>query len=411
MSDDVLVRVENVSKRFCRSLKRSLWYGLLDLGSEIGGRRHSGGSRLPQISADVQLRTDEFWAVKDVSFELRRGECLGLMGRNGAGKTTLLRMLNGLIKPDTGSIHMRGNVAALIALGAGFNPMLTGRENINVNASIFGIKERELARKMDEIVSFAEIEEFIDSPVQTYSSGMQARLGFAVASALSPDIILLDEVLAVGDVKFRMKCFTKLLSLINNGTTAILVSHNAIDLQRISTRGIFMSKGRSMYDGSTEEALIRYEGSLMEKENLSSLTSTQSSPRVSAYLSLLKNITPITGTPLELILKLSLHSDIEKVRLILHISNHITQLSSISSLVDNDYLKMYAGDSSLLIRVDSLDLIQGAYNVWVDLYGEGIEEYICSSSPIRLNISSNSYDPFGYGVCHIYAPKIHVLTT
>ena len=137
MSDDVLLRVDNVSKRFCRSLKRSLWYGLQDLGSELGGRRHDGGGGLPQSSADVRLRKDEFWAVKDVSFELRRGECLGLIGRNGAGKTTLLRMLNGLIKPDTGEIEIKGKVGGLIALGCGFNPVLSGRERIFKSALPF----------------------------------------------------------------------------------------------------------------------------------------------------------------------------------------------------------------------------------------------------------------------------------
>lgn len=206
MSDDVLVKVDNVSKRFCHSLKRSLWYGLQDLGSEIGGHRHGGGSGLPQSSANVQLRPDEFWAVKDVSFELRRGECLGLIGRNGAGKTTLLKMLNGLIKPDTGRIVMKGNVNALIALGAGFNPILSGRENIYTNASILGLNSAQTGQKLEEIVEFSEIEEFVDSPVQTYSSGMQVRLGFAIATALNPDILILDEVLAVGDQRFRSKC-------------------------------------------------------------------------------------------------------------------------------------------------------------------------------------------------------------
>ena len=169
MSDDVLVKVDNVSKRFCRSLKRSLWYGLQDLGSEIGGRRHGGGSGLPKSSADVQLRPDEFWAVKDVSFELRRGECLGLIGRNGAGKTTLLRMLNGLIKPDTGSIQTSGRVGALIALGSGFNPILSGRENIYIGGSVVGLAKREINSKIDEIIDFAGIGEFIDAPVQSYS--------------------------------------------------------------------------------------------------------------------------------------------------------------------------------------------------------------------------------------------------
>jgi len=236
------VRVDNVSKRFCRSLKRSLWYGLQDLGSELGGRRHGGGGGLPQSSADVELRKDEFWAVKDVSFELRRGECLGLIGRNGAGKTTLLRMLNGLIKPDTGRIEMKGGIGALIALGAGFNPLLTGRENILINGSLLGHSKNQLKEKTEEIIDFSEIEKFIDSPVQSYSSGMQVRLGFAIASTLNPDILLIDEVLAVGDSAFRIKCYNK-INRIKDDSAIILVSHSMPQIGKVCNRGIVLEKG------------------------------------------------------------------------------------------------------------------------------------------------------------------------
>src|SRR5262245_40699880 len=199
MGDDVLIRVEHASKKFCRSFKRSLWYGLKDATADVSGRRSLG-----------KLRPDEFYAVDDVSFELKRGKCLGLVGPNGAGKTTLLKMLNGLIKPDKGRIEMRGRVCALIALGAGFSPILTGRENIYVNASILGLSKREIDAKLDNMIEFSEIGAFIDSPVQNYSSGMQMRLGFAVATALEPDVLLLDEVLAVGDASFRAKCYLRL---------------------------------------------------------------------------------------------------------------------------------------------------------------------------------------------------------
>ncbi|MDP3817157.1 ABC transporter ATP-binding protein, partial [Pseudomonas sp.] len=198
---EALVKVDGVSKKFCRSLKRSLWYGMQDLGSELIGNPHGGGG---------DLRKDEFWAIKDVSFELKRGECLGLIGRNGAGKTTLLRMLNGLIKPDQGRIEMRGRVAALIALGAGFNPILTGRENIYVNASVLGLRKREIDEKFEEIVEFAELGEVIDAPVQSYSSGMSVRLGFSIAVRMDPDVLIVDEVLAVGDMGFRSKCYNEI---------------------------------------------------------------------------------------------------------------------------------------------------------------------------------------------------------
>ncbi|WP_435547582.1 ABC transporter ATP-binding protein [Desulfobacterium sp. N47] len=248
-SNDVLVRVENVSKKFCRSLKRSLWYGMKDLGSELIGRSHK---------ENEGLRQDEFWAVKDVSFELKRGECLGLIGRNGAGKTTLLRMLNGLIKPDKGRIEMRGRVGALIALGAGFNPILTGRENIYVNAAVLGLSQKEINSKFDEIVEFAELGEFIDTPVQSYSSGMTVRLGFAVAITLEPDVLILDEVLAVGDMKFQSKCFQRMKDIMHGGGAILLVTHALEQVAYYCDRAILVNKGRLLIDGDTSETLNHY---------------------------------------------------------------------------------------------------------------------------------------------------------
>lgn len=228
---EVLVRVENVSKKFCRNLKKSLWYGVQDVASEVVGRKYKH-----------DLRPDEFWAIKDVSFELRRGECLGLIGHNGAGKTTLLKMLNGLIKPDRGRIEMNGRVGALIALGTGFNPILTGRENIYVNASILGISKKEIDTKIDDIIEFAEIGEFIDTPVQNYSSGMQVRLGFAVAVNMQPDILLIDEVLAVGDVSFKQKAYAAIYKVIKSAAV-IFVSHSISQVGKVCTRGLLMKKG------------------------------------------------------------------------------------------------------------------------------------------------------------------------
>ena len=268
MTDDVLVRVENVSKRFCRSLKRSLWYGLQDLGSEIGGRRHGGGSGLPQSSADVQLRPDEFWAVKDVSFELRRGECLGLIGRNGAGKTTLLRMLNGLIKPDTGRIEMKGQTGALIALGAGFNPTLTGRENIYTNASVLGFSKEEVLARMGEILAFSELEDFIDTPVQSYSSGMTVRLGFSVATCLiKPDVLLLDEVLAVGDIGFTIKCLNKMREIAPNSAICF-VTHNMQYVSSFCSRVLVMQGGEAVADVTNVSKGIDYYFSLFPQSSV-----------------------------------------------------------------------------------------------------------------------------------------------
>lgn len=253
-SNEVLVRVQGVSKIFCRSLKRSLHYGLLDSLFDILplSKRNYGENSEPI------LRKEEFWAVKNVSFELRRGECLGLIGPNGAGKTTLLKMLNGLIKPDNGRIEMHGRVGGLIALGAGFNPILTGRENIYVNGSILGLSKKEIEDKLDEIIDFSEIREFIDSPVQSYSSGMAVRLGFAVASSLNPDILLLDEVLAVGDFAFRQKCFERIGSLMRKAAV-VFVSHQGHEVRGLCNHALYLSRGRSVYFGQVSTAFERYE--------------------------------------------------------------------------------------------------------------------------------------------------------
>jgi lipopolysaccharide transport system ATP-binding protein len=246
--DDILIDVEDVSKIFCRSLKRSIWYGVRDIASELVGKRRDRS----------ELRTNEFWANRDISFQVRRGECLGLIGRNGAGKTTLLKMLNGLIKPDRGRITMRGRIGALIALGAGFNPILTGRENIYINGSVLGLSKREIDRKVDEIIEFADVRDAIDAPVRTYSSGMMVRLGFAVATAITkPDILILDEVLAVGDAQFRYKCYNRVGQLKRN-TAVIFVSHSMANIGAICDRTLVLDKGRIEHFGNTAEGIKRY---------------------------------------------------------------------------------------------------------------------------------------------------------
>ncbi len=296
---DVLIKVDGVSKKFCRSLRKSLWYGLCDIGREVAPWAQRRESRvegrepeqranplapdpksdpirvhpcssvvenIPQENSALSatsavnppgLRPDEFWAVNNVSFELKRGECLGLIGRNGAGKTTLLKMLNGLIKPDRGSITMRGRVGALIALGAGFNPLLTGRENIYIGCAVLGMSKKEIDAKVDEIIDFAEIGEFIDSPVQSYSSGMGVRLGFAVATSIKPDVLLLDEVLAVGDAAFRHKCYSRLAKLLDNAAV-IMVTHSMDYVGHVSDCVLLMNRGFGQWFRDPLEGISGY---------------------------------------------------------------------------------------------------------------------------------------------------------
>ncbi len=255
MNDDVMIRCDGVGKKFCRDLKKSLWYGVLDSARDLFRRRQ------PMIRRETEsLRNGEFWANRDISFEIKRGECLGLIGRNGAGKTTLLKMLNGLIKPDHGFIKVRGQVGALIALGAGFNPVLTGRENIAVNGAILGLSKQQISEAVDDIIDFAELPHAIDSPVRNYSSGMSVRLGFAIATCIRPEVLIVDEVLAVGDADFRLKCLKRMRNVLKNGCAVLLVSHNMTDIRNMASTALWMQDGKCQAIGEPYKVVSEYLG-------------------------------------------------------------------------------------------------------------------------------------------------------
>ena len=251
MTDSLIaVRAAQVSKKFARRLKHSVRYGLQDMArTSLGFGRNSN-----------RLRREEFWAVRDVSFELRRGEVLGLIGANGSGKSTLLSMLNGIYRPDDGEIAVRGRVAALIQIGAGFHPMLTGRENIFVNGAILGMSKAEITNKLDAIVDFAGVGEFIDLPVKHYSSGMYVRLGFSIAAHLEPDVLLVDEMLAVGDAEFRAKSMERMWRMVKDGAVSIIfVSHNMLAVEGFCDRILLLDRGQAQ-SGPKSELIARYCG-------------------------------------------------------------------------------------------------------------------------------------------------------
>jgi ABC-type polysaccharide/polyol phosphate transport system ATPase subunit len=212
-------------------------------------------------------RATEVWALTDVSLAVPPGEAVGLIGRNGSGKTTLLRLVAGIVKPTTGRVEAGGRVASLLELGAGFHPDFTGRENVYLNGSIYGLKRAQIRALMDEIVSFAELEKFIDMPVRTYSSGMYMRLGFAVAAHIDADALLLDEVFAVGDEEFQRKCFAKIFEFKQRGGTIVYVSHDAASVERLCERALLLREGRVEIDGSTQEALARYHKLLADERD------------------------------------------------------------------------------------------------------------------------------------------------
>lgn len=201
---------------------------------------------------------EEIWALRDVSFEIKHGEVLGIIGRNGAGKSTLLKILSRITEPTTGYADIYGRVGALLEVGTGFHPELTGRENIFLNGAILGMSRQDIARKFDEIVAFADVEKFIDTPVKYYSSGMGLRLGFAVAAHLEPEILIVDEVLAVGDTRFQKKCLGKMNDVATEGRTVLFVSHNMGAVQNLCQRSIWLQDGQVVADGSTSEIVSQY---------------------------------------------------------------------------------------------------------------------------------------------------------
>jgi lipopolysaccharide transport system ATP-binding protein len=239
---------QGVGKKFAKSLGQALRYGLADITREL----------ILSDSATKNLRPGEFWALDDVSFEIHRGEALAIIGRNGSGKSTLLKLLYGLIKPDVGEITIRGRMAAIIELGAGFDPILSGRENVFINASILGLSREEVEELLPAIIEFSGLRDFMETPVKFYSSGMRARLAYSIATNLSPDVFLVDEVLAVGDTEFRQKCLRNMVNYVEDGGSLILVSHTAVQIQSVCNRGIVLDSGKSCFSGTALEALDHY---------------------------------------------------------------------------------------------------------------------------------------------------------
>jgi lipopolysaccharide transport system ATP-binding protein len=239
-----VLAVSHLSKKYAQQIRPALWYGVCDIAREILAMGNEAG-----------LRSGEFWALDDVSFELARGESLAIIGANGAGKSTLLKVLYGLLKPDRGEVRLQGRVQALIELGTGLHPLLTGRENVSLGAALHGLSRREGEALFERVADFADLGDFIDAPLQSYSSGMKARLAYALATQMKPDVLLVDEVLAVGDLAFQRKCATHMRSHLDDGGSLLLVSHNVYQIQSVCERGILLDRGRIAFRGTAVEAL------------------------------------------------------------------------------------------------------------------------------------------------------------
>ena len=249
------IQVESVRKKFWRGQRHASLRDAVASWFGMGARR----------SAESKLQSAEFWALDDLSFRVEPGEAFGIIGPNGAGKSTTLKLLAGIMQPTAGTISIRGRVSALIEVGAGFHPDLTGRENVYLNASILGMPRSEVRQKFDEIVDFAGIRDFLDTPVKRYSSGMYARLGFAVAAHVDPEVLLVDEVLSVGDRVFRAKCMDKMRTFLKKGVAIVFVSHDLSAVSTFCDRALVLAAGKTVYAGPGGQAVAHYHEACTEK--------------------------------------------------------------------------------------------------------------------------------------------------
>ena len=256
-----IIKVENLSKRYVIGLQKKESYATLR--DTLANSAKKWGTKLlnpfsKNAIGDENSATEEFWALKDLNFEIKQGERLGIIGRNGAGKSTLLKILSRITEPTTGQITLNGRVASLLEVGTGFHPELTGRENIFLNGAILGMSKTDILRKFDEIVAFSEVEKFLDTPVKRYSSGMYVRLAFAVAAHLEPEILIVDEVLAVGDAQFQKKCLGKMEGVAKEGRTVLFVSHNMGAINSLCSKGLLLQKGKLVTYDEVSRVVEKY---------------------------------------------------------------------------------------------------------------------------------------------------------
>jgi lipopolysaccharide transport system ATP-binding protein len=356
--------------------------------------------------ASSERRAEEFWALKGVEFDVQPGQVMGVIGRNGSGKSTLLKILSRITKPTTGRVEIRGRVGSLLEVGTGFHPELSGRENVYLNGSILGMTRREIDRKFDEIVSFAEVERFLDTAVKRYSSGMYVRLAFSVAAHFEPEVLLVDEVLAVGDQSFQKKCLGKMGEVSKSGRTVLFVSHNIATIEALCDRCLFLDQGNLAYDGETADVLAYY-----QRQNGAASSGSKDLTNASGR--------SVDSTPImtQIVLSDGVDDSISSVRMGSTLSVKValdTKKLSVSPVlglvikssvgsslfgVDNRFIAGYEFDKqhylgSMTCEIERLPLVPGLY--WIDLYfGDEHKDIDVISDAISFEVTSA--DVFGSG--------------
>lgn len=401
---DTIIRVENLSKKYIIGhQKQERYTALRDVianGAKSVERQlvKPFGKRIPDPAVE------EFWALKDVSFEIKRGDRVGIIGRNGAGKSTLLKILSRITEPTSGRISIKGRVASLLEVGTGFHPELTGRENIFLNGAILGMSKVEIKRKFDEIVAFAEVEQFLDTPVKRYSSGMYVRLAFAVAAHLEPEILVVDEVLAVGDVAFQEKCLGKMKNVGQEGRTVLFVSHNRAAIQALCKIGILLKSGHLIQIGDIENVNAGYNAQLEKSVELLQEVFPLINNKYGIRINDCKVYIGENSQENKLMIELNLETD----KLLTNIGIGVTltsiegvKVSILAPVVTNHVIKELNGCCSCLLYCEdvSLYLASGSYLVglWISRPRTGGGERLLEIDAVaRIEIPAT--DVFGSGM-------------
>jgi len=378
---DTLLQVEGLWKKYSRDLNASVRYAARDL------LRNAVGAR----ARDSELRDTEFWALREVDFKLKRGEVLAVLGHNGAGKSTLLKCIAGKLHADRGRVVRRGELGHLLEMSAGFAPSMTGRDNVSVRGRLMGKRGKELDRYIAQVQEFAEIDEFFDAPVQFYSSGMKSRLGFAASSVIEPDILIIDEVLAVGDLGFRLRCYERINELARNAAV-LFVSHSIGQAARLCNRGLYLEKGRMLFDGGVQEAIFLYQENLGAR-NEKKLGHTLRPELISIALlvdgqSWRKSQVIDYGASLALEMDISRLPANAQIRVVLRDAAQgvLMDWNSVrANLVWPDL------PSTLRAELGSSELCPGAYSIFVQVMSPDGVDHLCLSEAIVFRVSGDLY--------------------
>ncbi len=388
------IRVENLAKSY-----------RINHAAQRGGYRTLRESLTRAATAPLRrLRngaahgtTEDFWALKDISFDVMPGEVVGIIGRNGAGKSTLLKILSRITKPSRGSVVLNGRVGSLLEVGTGFHPELTGRENVYLNGSILGMSRREIERRFDEIVAFAEVERFLDTPVKRYSSGMYVRLAFAVAAHLEPEILIVDEVLAVGDASFQAKCLDKMRQSASSGHTVLIVSHQMNSIRDLCARAIWLDSGAVRQSGSVGPVLERYldetsrtaaPGDWIDLKGDTRVGTGHARFTAARYYGASAGEGPVSDGPLQIVsrMKTDAHLASGQLRVEFQIlDRYRTRLLTYNTFESGRPLPVSPGTTELIFRLDHLHLAPGRYPVNL-LMGDASDLYDSVSEAFEIDV-------------------------